>query len=382
MAQAPMAPSGDARAHHHRHDAAPQQHLAATMHRPSHLFLLPLVAALLGAAAMAAQAAPPGARRLQISIDLRRDAAQQSGADRSRSQLTQQVLFSAVLHSDGTPSSTNPLDPDDGRRQLERAQRTQQRVQAALARHGSPATVAAAPALVDMQAMQARAQQMQARCGSDRDCLMREATALGAAQVAGGDRALQSRLQGYGSAVQACERSSAAGAAREACITNARRQAGGGADETDQDETLETPYLHFRGQGSCALDVTTRIDERIEGHFQDVQGTVPFTQTMQAEQRQRDKQFCPLLQAVLDTRSGRLWTHVATWGTARGVTVRSEKGRAPQRGEGDAKLQWHESGDWLQRRLSNLDAGGEDGARLPAAGGHTEVKLRWRFEPV
>jgi hypothetical protein len=350
------------------------------MHRPHHL-LLPLVVALLGAASTATQAAPPSARRLHISIDYERDAAQQSGAERSRSRLTQHVVFSAVLHSDGTPSSSNPLDAEDGRRQLERAQRTQQRVQTALDRRG-PAAGAAAPTAADMQAMQARAQQMQARCGSDRDCLMREASALSAAQVAGGDRALQARLQGYGSAVQACERGAAAGAAREACMANARRQAGGGTDETDQDEVVETPYLHFRGQGACQLDVTTKVDERIEGRFEDVQGTVPFNQTTQAEQRQRDNQFCPLLQAVLDTRTGRLWTHVAMWGSARGATVRSEKGRAPQRSEGEVLLQWHEAGDWLQRRLSNLNAVGEDQARLPAAGGQSVVKVRWRFEPV
>jgi len=346
-----------------------------------HLFAtLPVAVALLGAAA-ASHAAPPSAQRLQITIDSTRDAPLNSNVERGRSKLTQQLVFSVVLQGDGTPMVNNPLDPDDGRRQLERAQRTQQKVQAALDRRGSP--VAAAPSAADIASMQARAQQLLARCGNDRECLMREASAMSAAQVAGGDRAMQARLQGYGAAVAACERTAAAGAARDACIANARRQAGGGSDETDRDEAVEAPYLHFRGVGACRLDVTTKIDERTEGQFPDVQGMVPFTHTRQAEQRQQGDTFCPLIQAVLDTRNGRLWTHGPLGMPApRGVSVRSEKGRAPQRSEGEVMLQWHEAADWLQRRLSNLNAGGEDQVRLPAGGGQAEVKLRWRFAPA
>ena len=95
----------------------------------------------------------------------------------------------------------NPLDPEDGKRQFERAQRSQQTMQAAQAKFGS--TPAAAP---DMAAMQARAQQMMAKCGQDRECLMREASAMSAAQVAGGDQATQAKLQAYGQAASLCER--------------------------------------------------------------------------------------------------------------------------------------------------------------------------------
>lgn len=346
-----------------------------------HLFAsVPLALALICAAAPS-EAAPPSMQRLQITIDSTRDAPLGSNVERGRSKLTQQLMFSVVLQGDGTPMVNNPLDPDDSRRQLERAQRTQQKVQAALDRRGAPA--AAAPTAADVASMQARAQQLLARCGNDRDCLMREASAMSAAQVAGGDRNVQARLQGYGAAVAACERNAAAGAARDACIANARRQAGGTSDETDRDDTVETPYLHFRGVGACRLDVTTKIDERTEGEFPDVQGMVPFTHTRQAEQRQQGDTFCPMVQVVLDTRNGRLWTHGPLGMPApRGVTVRSEKGRAPRRSEGEVMLQWHEAADWLQRRLSNLNAAGEDQVRLPAGNGQTEVKVRWRFGPA
>lgn len=318
--------------------------------RPSFPLIAALLAAALGAFSAVADAAPPTARRLTLTIDGLREGALQHGADRGRERLAQQFTLSVLLHTDGTPMPHNPLDPQDGQRQLERAQRAQQRVQAGLDRAG----VRAAP-VPDMQALQARAQQIQARCGTDRDCLMREAMALSAAQTAGGDRAAQGRLQ-----------------------------AGGGApDDSDRDEEIETPYLHFIGRAACQLDIAIRIDGRTEGSFQDVQGTVPFTETVRADARQRDDMRCPLVQAVLDTRNGRLWAHTAmVMPEVPGQSVRSEKGRSPQRHDGPVSLQWREATDWLQQRLQNLGAAGEDKVRVPVSGGQNELRLRWRFAPI
>jgi hypothetical protein len=131
-----------------------------------------------------------------------------------------------------------------------------------------------------------------------------------------------------------------------------------------------------------------KIDDRVEGSFEDVQGTVPYTQTTQAEQRRRDDSACPLVQAVLDTRNGRLWTSLGmAMREVPGVTVRGEKGRAPQRHEGPVALQWMEGSDWLQQRLLQISSGGEAQVRLPAGAagridGQLEMKLRWRFAPV
>lgn len=324
--------------------------------------------------ACAGPAAADTARRLTINLELRRDGAVPSGAVQGRGRLEQTLRLTAVLHSDGSPMVNNPLDPEDGRRQFERAQRSQQRIQAAQARLGS--TPAAAP---DLTTMQARAQQLMARCGQDRECLMREASALGAAQQPGGDRAPQSRLQAYGQGVAACERQPAA--AREACRADARRRAGGGAEEPD--EVVEAPYLMFFGRPGCRLETNVKIDGRVEGSFQDVQGTVPYVETTQASETRRDDALCPLLQVVLDQRTGRLWTHVMVVDSAAGVQVRSEKGRAPQRSEGPVSLRWMEAAPWIQQRLSELGDGGEDRKQLPApGGGRTEVVMRWRFEPA
>lgn len=347
-----------------------------TPHRSRWTAALALGATMLAAA----HAAGPAPHRLEIGIDYVRQAALVGGVERGRSRLVQTLAVGAVLQGDGVPMMNNPLDPEDGQRQLERGQRTQQRVQAALARQGG-AAAATAP---DMAAMQARAQQMQARCGQDRDCLMREAMALSAVQAAGGHAGVQQRLEGYGAAVQACERRHAAATAREACIATARRQAGGGDDGDDGDEVVETPYLFYRGHAGCRFDAALKLDERIEGQFDDVQGVVPFTHTVQAEQRQRDDVVCPLVQAVLDTRNGRLWTRlVGAVREAPAVTVRSERGRKPQRSEGSAALQWREADAWLQQRLLRLDAGGADSVRLPAgADGQVELRLKWRFAPA
>ena len=47
------------------------------------------------------------------------------------------------------------------------------------------------------------------------------------------------------------------------------------------------------------------------------------------------------------------------------------------------QLRWMEASPWVQQRLSNLSAGGDDRVQVPAAGGgKAEATMRWRFEPV
>jgi hypothetical protein len=356
---------------HHRHPMPTLRFRPKTA--PTLLLLLAL--ALL---ADSAPAQADTARRLKLDIDFTRDGAVQMGADKGRGKLTQRLSLVAVLHSDGTPMVNNPLDPEDGKRQFERAQRSQQRMQAAQAKYGTGAP-AAAP---DMAAMQARAQQMMAKCGQDRECLMREASAMSAAQAAGGDPATQAKLQAYGQAAAACERQPNE-KARTACQADARRRAGGGVNDSEPDEVVETPYLMFTGHAACQLETSIKIDGRVDGSFQDVQGTVHFTETTQAQQTRRDDTLCPLLQVVLDQRNGRLWTHVMAVDAATGAVVRSEQGRSPQRHEGPVSLRWMEAQPWVEQKLSNLSGkGGEDRTRVPAGGGgQAEVVLRWRFDP-
>lgn len=337
---------------------------------------LPLLVAAALLAASSAHAAGPGQRKLQIEIEMQREAAF-DGIERGKSRLVQTVSLQAVLATDGVPMLNNPLDPDDTRRQMERAQRTQAKVQAAQQKYGSaPANPQA------MAAMQSQAQAMMAKCGQDRDCLMREATAFSAAQVGAGHPQTQARLQAYGNAVQACERQHKAAAQRDACIANARRQAGG-SDETDTDEVVETPYLHFTAIPACQFETQMKIDERIEGTYGDVQGIVPFSEVRQAEGRDQFMAACSQLQAVLDTRNGRLWTLMTpALRGAPGTHLRTEKGHKPKQDSGLQEVRWHEALDWLNARQASFSAGGSDRLQRTLPGGRIDVKLRWSFAPL
>lgn len=331
---------------------------------------------------------PPDRLTMELHLELDRQAPLSGGADRGQARLRQHLTMRATLQSMGAPMAYNPLDPDDAQRRLADAQRTQQRVQTALARR--PTTPSAPSALTDPAAMQARAQQMMARCGEDRACLMREASAMSAAAVAAQAPAatapgLQARLQAYGRAATACEREASV-AARSACQARARQAAGGGDDATDptaHDDDLPEPFVMYTGQADCGLRVQAAIDERIDGEFDDVQGRVPFTQTLKARADGPQPQRCALLQVVLDTRNGRVWSRAAQVAPElAGTWQRQERGRQLQRQDSQRPLDWREADPALQQRLLRLDANGRDELRVPLAGdGTAVVRVRWRFAP-
>lgn len=327
------------------------------------------------------QAQTPQQRRLVLDIELKRQGPVQHGIERGEQSLTQRWQFSALLGTDGSPSTANPLDPDDQQRQLADAQRRTAAMR--------PAARAATPDAQSLQAMQAQAQALQARCGQDNACLMREASALvsasmGQAGPAGQprmDAATQGRMQAYGNAVAACERQPA-GKPRDACRAEARRQAGGGA-EAPEDSGPATPYLVFNGIPACGLQLSGRIDERIKGSYNDVQGVIHTTETAQGQETRRDDVWCPSLMAVLDTRNGRVWASLnLVPREVMGVSTREESNRRSQRREGRIGLRWWEADDWVARRLLQLDAGGQDQARLPAGQGQAEIRMSWSFKPV
>lgn len=351
---------------------------------------LTVALALLGAWATPTPAdAAEQAVRLTISADLQRQARTQLGAEAGRMQLRQRAEYSISLVSDGERLSSNPLDPDEPARLAAAGQRAQQQVQAGLAAVAARAPARAPAPVMDMAAMQAMAQRLQAQCGSDRDCLMREASRVSAQQVAaqtGGSPATAARLQAYGAAVRGCERQHAAGAAREACTNRARVQAGDEADAPEAEAEAEAPYLLFRALASCQPAGSLKLDEHIAGSFADVQGQVAFSETRQADDSKSPAAFpCGTQMAVLDTRSGRLWVASPLLGLeAQGTALRSERGRTPQRQAGAQRLDWHEAGPWLAARLLQLDRqGSSTEATLPAGpDGKTQVRLQWRWQTL
>lgn len=351
-----------------------------------HGFTLLLACAAFWLLADTTQAQTPQQRRLVLDIELQRQGPVQHGIERGEQQLSQRWQFSALLETDGAPAPYNVLDPAEQHRQLADAER---RVAATRGASRGPAP--------DVAALQAQAQALQARCGQDSACLMREASALVTAGMAAGqppgvsgspaagrqrlDAASQARLQAYGQAVAACERQPA-GSAREACRAQARRQAGGGA-ELPEDNEPAAPFLVFNGMPACELRLASRIDERVKGSYNDVQGVVRTAETAQGQETRRDDQWCPSLMAVLDTRNGRLWVSLnLVPRDVMGVSTREEGNRPSQRRDGRIALRWWEADDWVAQRLTRLSPGGQDQARLPAGPGQAEIRMSWSFKPA
>lgn len=309
--------------------------------RPA-LRLLAAPGALALALAPAAQADAPQQRRLELSVEMTRQGEVSNGAERGRQHLVQAWRVSAVLGSDGVRHPGNPLDAQALQRQATQA--TQM----------AAAAPVAPPSAQQLQALQAQAQALVARCGQDPACLQREARTLAAGQTARGDRALQARLL-------------------------AQRP----ADASDDAGPAE-PYLHFHGVTACQLEVGVQVDARTEGQYGDVQGQVPYTDSVRADGRHRGDAPCPLVQAVLDTRSGRLWTYLmALPQDAHGTRTREERGRRRTQAEDRVALRWMEAQTPLAQRLLQLDLrGDEDLQRLAVPGGQLTLRLRWRFEPI
>lgn len=309
--------------------------------------LLTALCALLLAQPAKAQASQQ--RRFQLDVEMSRQGEVSNGAELGQQRLVQAWRVSALVASDGVRHLANPLDPLDAQRLAAAAQQ----------RSGTqrPAVPAAPPSAQQLQALQAQAQALMARCGQDAACLAREARAISAAQVARGDRALEQRL-----------------------LAQQPAAASGAVDDGGPAE----PYLHFHGTGACQLDVAVQVDARTDGQFGDVQGIVPYTETARADEHHRGDLLCPSIQAVLDTRNGRVWTYLMQLPQeARGSTTREDRGRRRAQADARVSLNWMEARGALEKRLLQLDLrGGQDVQRIAVPGGQLELRMRWSFAPL
>lgn len=304
-----------------------------------------LAIALLAGAFLAspAAAAAPQSRRLSLSLELVRRGPVQLGVESGEQRLTQLLKVDALLHSDGGLFPSNPLDAQDVDRLFQQSQASrapavgtgaqQQRVSAAQGRQ--------------LQAdMLAKVQAMQARCGADPQCIARESAALSAA--------MNSALAG---------------------VTGTPAAA-----PVDDDTGLQPQYLLFTGQTDCKLALQAKIDSRVEGSFNDVQGVVRYTETQRGESTVRDSALCGLFQVVLHPRSGRVWLGIPTLRPETvGITLREESGHPTRRTEGRITLKWWETDGALRQRLLNLNEQGSDVLKAPAGDGSAELRMSWKF---
>lgn len=332
-------------------------------------------------------AAQQGERRIRLSLQIeqQREAGIAVIGGSGRQSLNQRLDYAITLVSDGVPAVNNPLDPDDMARQAARAQARQQKVDAALARRGGQRTPAATgtalPAPPDLAAMQNQAQQLLARCGQNQDCLMREAAAMQAQMLAtaapagsggraGGriSAAQAAALQTYAADVRGCDKRHPDGAARRACVDEARRRAGGTPDASDHDDDIApTPYLHFQAPAACEARAQVHVSDTRRGQSGDVQGMVPFEVTRQADDARPAHTDCGLQMAVLDSRNGLLWLGSGLPMPAPHVAYRHRYGsKITQQGDELQNLDWHEATGWLQGRLLKITRNGSDSVTLPA----------------
>jgi hypothetical protein len=237
---------------------------------------------------------------------------------------------------------------------------------------------------------------MQATCGTDQDCLAREAMRFSAAH-SGLDAQGQGRLQAYGAAYRQCEARHAEGAQRRACVDSARRDAGGQPDATDHDDDPAARFLLFVGGldgADCRAQVRVQMTDRTEGASSDVQGLVPYVIAREADGRPASPLLCSGQQLVLDVERRELWSHGNLGlgvGAVRGRSVKSSGGRL-ERSEETMELDWFEAAPWIAEQLRRLPLQGERRHVLPLQGngsgsstqfsGEVRVRMQWRFEPA
>ena len=372
-----------------------------TLHHVAAASAAALLATLVWAAAPnPAQAASE--RLARYTVELRIDGREQwsQGGDSERTTISQRLRLVTTVRTDGQLAEVNTKDPEHARQAMARSAQ----VHAAVHRAQAPAAPmppgarpggmpGAMPGAMTQPQMMAQVMQMQARCQGDMTCLQRAAAEMAAAQVAPSDAGAQARMTAYGEAYRRCESEHARDKRRrEACIAALEQRHGTATADDDGDPR----YLNYFGFEGCHSEMTASIDDRIEGRYADVQGTVPYAVSRRAQHQANAVErslLCSQHAFVLDTRTGRLWGDGLLTTDVRGQVNRRERGRDQV---SDTSLSLRpEAVLWAMQQLRQSPKSGSaritlplDGARTrgAAAGGRHEgtvdVELSWRFDEL
>lgn len=334
--------------------------------------------------------------RLTIDLKISGTETMKNGSDHATTRIAQRVQLATTVRSNGELDSVNVKAPDFAQKMQAQADAQQRRtrevqeMQQQNARR-QRAQGAAPPAMTptsqaDMMAM---AQQLQARCGDDQQCLMNEAMKFSAQQVAGNDPALRQRLEAHGAERARCEREFARDAKRRAaCLDAAEIRAGGTGGENLEPEA-DRRYLAFFGFDGCGATVSAVIDDQISGRYGDVQGMVPYTITRKAEWKADAVQtriICSAYNPVLDVKARSISTDGLALPEVRGRFTRVDNGRTHSAEE--ALPLRSEALHWASEQLRQAPASGTRKVRLPVKSGsaqgivegHLDVELSWKFE--
>jgi hypothetical protein len=334
--------------------------------------------------------------RLSIELKVTGTETMRNGSDHATTQIAQSIRLNTVVRSDGELMAIDTKAPDYAQKMQAQAAAQEARtreVQAMQQRNAqnqrAQGAVPPQMAPVSQADMMARVQAMQAKCGTDQQCLMNEAMKMSAQQVAGNDEALQKRLQVHGDERARCERDFAKDARkRAACLDAAEVRAGGtGGDNYEAEADLR--YLNFYGFDNCGAQVSATIDDRTSGRYADVQGMVPYTVTRKADWKADATQVrivCTAYNPVLDVKSRTITTDGLALPEVRGRYARSDRGRT-EGGEEALPLR-SEAIAWASEQLRQAPASGTRKATLPIKStsgqdtveGNLVVELSWRFE--
>jgi hypothetical protein len=304
-----------------------------------------IAAILLAAAVSPALAAERTAR---FTVDLKvvgKEYWHNAGAgDAANVRYVQHVTFSTAVRTDGEIVDFNSKDPGYGQQQMAKATQVSRAV--TQARGQKPMTQAE---------FQSRVQSAQAACKDDMSCLMN----------------LSNKVAEWTLQMQAGD------------TTAAPAEQGSGR------------YLNYFGFENCGAKVHIDMENVTEGHFADVQGSVPFSVTSKANHDAAPiarELLCTGTNFVVDTERKQL--HGDGWlvNPPTGVTTRVSRGRTTT-SQSDIPFR-EEIIAWASEQLRVAPLTGAkkgvvklkntNGTGIPfvvtQGGGTAEVEMTWRFE--
>lgn len=321
--------------------------------------LVPLLVALLGAALLAPAEAAERRARLTVELQLDGSARWQDAGESSQTTLKRRYRLVTWLQPVGEPMAVNTKAPDYAQTMMARSAQVQAAAAAAPARGNRPP---AAPPM-DMARQMALAQQAQATCGTDRDCLMRLLAPQMAAQVTS-DPTRQAQLVRHAQTAPA------------------------------EDDGEDLRYQSFQGIDRCDATVEARIEDTLEGRYADVQGLVPWRVAYGATEPPSADELrlaCLAVNLVLDRRTQAITTDA-------GFVVPEPKVAATRTERGRSSTSIDRLGlpaavsHWIAERTRQAPRAGSAEASLPYTSardtgrgrseGRVKAKLSWRFEEL
>ncbi|HKY89982.1 MAG TPA: hypothetical protein VJM11_03045 [Nevskiaceae bacterium] len=309
-------------------------------------------------------ASAAGERELVVTVVVEGAKSWRDGQDWDKTTISERYEVKTRVRALGDLTSTNTLDPAFAKQQLATAAAVQRRVEKA---QGAPG-VAVPKTPQEQQAFAAQMQKEQAACGRDTACLMKLS-------------------QKYAPVLTAMSLQASTGAVSGAEVD---------AAEAALDTEAPAIFQNYGGYDGCPTTARFTVDDRSEGAYEDVGGSVPYTIRRVADDPGNPtalKLLCLSATSVYDTRSKELWLQTLPWFGPRGSYIHTERGRTDKTEE-DVPVE-KAAFEWAASVLKRAKESGTASKVLPLAisdpsnakargtfEGQVRVTLTWAFRPV